>query len=114
MITVINNDVQTTPIEANGNEYTFDVFNDYSFLALQYVVDGTSSFHINRITRDILAIDPTTDIKAIEDGNINSPVVETRVFNVAGQSVKQFSKGVNIVRQKLENGRVITKKMIKK
>jgi hypothetical protein len=113
MITVINNDVQTTPIEANGNEYTFDVFNDYSFLALQYVVDGTSSFHINRITRDILAIDPTTDIKAIEDGNINSPVVETRVFNVAGQSVKQFSKGVNIVRQKLENGRVITKKIIK-
>ena len=113
MVTVIGQDVQTTPIVSNGNEYTFDVFNDYSFLALQYTADGTPSIHFNRIKRDVLEIDPTS-IDVLESDNISGKVVTTQVYNVAGQPVNRLSKGVNIIRETLSDGQVRTRKVMVK
>ena len=112
MVTVIGEDVQTTPIEATGNEYTFNVFKDYSFLALQYTGEGTPAIHFDRITRQVLEIDPTV----IEnmDADTEAHVVSTQVYTVAGQPVGQLTSGVNIIRQTLSNGTVRTRKVMVK
>ena len=110
MVTVIGEDVQTTPIVASDNEFSFDVFSDYSFLALQYINQATSSVHFNRITRQVLAIDPTT----IEnmDADAAAQVIATKVYTVAGQPAGQLSRGINILRETLSNGTVRTRKVI--
>ena len=111
MVTVIGQDVQTAPVVASGNEYTFDVFSDYSFLALQYTAEATSSIHFNRIKRDVLEIDPTAVDDIVDDG-IGGTVVGTQLYNVAGQPVGHLSKGINIVRETLANGQVRVRKVM--
>ncbi len=111
MVTVIGGDVQTTPVVAEGQAYTFDVFSDYSFLALQYTGEQTSSVHFDRITREVLEIDPT-DIRGITTEECDVEVVSTQVYNLSGQPVSQLGKGVNILKEKLSNGRVRTRKVV--
>ena len=112
MITVINEDVQTTAVEATTNEYSFDVFDDYTFLALQYIGEAGSSVHFNRITRQVLEIDPTV-IENI-DANESAEVVATQVYTISGQSVGRATSGVNIIRETLSNGSVRIRKVMVK
>ena len=114
MITVIDEDVQTTAVEASGNEYVFDVYKDYSFLALQYIGEGTPAVHFNRITREICEIDPTlTEIQDMED-EVKAEVLSVQIYNLAGQAQDRLEKGVNIVRETLSNGKVRTRKIMVK
>ena len=112
MVTVIGEDAQTTPVTATDNEFSFDVFSDYSFLALQYIGEAAGNIHFNRITRQVLEIDPTV----IEnmDADTSAQVVATQVFTLAGQPVGHLSKGVNILRETLSNGAVRTRKIMVK
>lgn len=112
MTTVINEDVQTTAVEASSNEYFFDVYDDYSFLALQYIGEGTPAVHFNRITREVLEIDPTSIEET--DADMHVDVVKTQVFNLSGQVQQRLSQGVNIVRETLSNGKVRTRKIMVK
>ena len=112
MVTVIGDDVQVTPVVATGNDYTFDVFDNYSFLALQYIGTSTASIHFDRISREVLAIDPTA-IEHPFSGSMAS-VVSTRFFNLSGQSLDQLTKGINIVRETLSNGTTRTRKVVVK
>ena len=111
MTTVIGEDVQTTPVVAEGNEYTFDVFSDYSFLALQYVGEQTPSVHFDRITRQVLEIDPT-DIGSVIVDHADVQVVSTQIYNLSGQPVNQLGKGVNIVREKYSDGQYRIRKIM--
>ena len=111
VVTVIGGDVQTTPVVAEDNSYTFDVFSDYSFLALQYTGEQTLSVHFDRITREVLEIDPT-DIRGITTEECDVEVVSTQVYNLSGQPVSQLGKGVNILKEKLSDGRVRTRKVV--
>lgn len=124
MVTVVNGDVQTTPVEASapvvasnraagGYEYHFDVFADYSFLALQYMGEEPTSIHISRITRDVLEIDPT-GIEEIIDSQDNARVVDVHIYNASGMQTDRLTKGVNIVRETLGNGQVRTRKVLMK
>ena len=110
MVTVIGEDVQTTPVVATDNEYSFDVFNDYSFLALQYIGEADGNVHFNRITREVLAIDPTT----IEnmDADTSAKVIVTQVYSLSGQPTGHLTRGINILRETLSNGTVRTRKVI--
>ena len=110
MVTVIGEDAQTTPVTATDNEFSFDVFSDYSFLALQYIGEAAGNIHFNRITRQVLEIDPTV----IEnmDADTSAQVVATQVFTLAGQPVGHLTKGVNILRETLSNGTVRTRKIM--
>ncbi len=112
MVTVIGEDAQTTPVTATDNEFSFDVFSDYSFLALQYIGEAAGNIHFNRITRQVLEIDPTV----IEnmDADTSAQVVGTQVFTLAGQPVGHLAKGVNILRETLSNGAVRTRKIMVK
>ena len=114
MVTVINEDVQTTAVEATGNEYIFDVYDDYSFLALQYIGEGAPAIHFNRITREICEIDPT--LSEIEDmeNDMNAEVQSVQIYNLAGQAQSHLEKGVNIVRETMSNGKVRTRKIMVK
>jgi hypothetical protein len=113
MTTVVGGDVQTTPVVAENNEYSFNVFEDYSFLALQYMDEAPSSVHFNRITREVLEIDPTA-VEAVNADDITAKVIATQIYTVAGQSVSQMSKGVNLIRETLDNGKVRTRKVMVK
>ena len=86
------------------------MFSDYSFLALQYIGEAAGNIHFNRITRQVLEIDPTV----IEnmDADTSAQVVATQVFTLAGQPVGHLSKGVNILRETLSNGAVRTRKIM--
>ena len=110
MVTVIGEDVQTTPIVATGNEYSFDVFNDYTFLSLQYIGEAGGSIHFNRITCEVLAIDPTT-IENV-DADTSAQVVVTQVYSLSGQPTGHLTRGINILRETLSNGTVRTRKVI--
>ena len=124
MVTVIGGDVQTTPIEAaaqasalnraaGGYEYHFDVFADYTFLALQYTGEETQSIRINRIKRDVLEIDPTA-IEDVTDSASSAEVISTQVYNAAGMPSSRVGQGVNIIRETLSNGQIRTRKLIVK
>ena len=111
MVTVINEDVQTTPVTSADNTYTFDVFSDYSFLSLQLAAETASKIHFDRITREVKEIDPTA-IGFIENTDTDAAVVATQVFSPEGIAISQLSKGINIVRERLANGQVRTRKLI--
>ena len=114
MITVIGEDAQTTAVEATGNEYSFDVYDDYTFLALQYIGEGTPAIHFNRITREICEIDPTlTEITDMES-TAAIEVLKVQIYNLSGQVQSHLQKGVNIVRETLSNGKVRTRKIMMK
>ena len=114
MITVIGEDAQTTAVEATGNEYSFDVYDDYTFLALQYIGEGTPAIHFNRITREICEIDPTlTEITDMES-TAAMEVLKVQIYNLSGQVQSHLQKGVNIVRETLSNGKVRTRKIMMK
>ncbi len=114
MITVIGEDAQTTAVEATGNEYSFDVYDDYTFLALQYIGEGTPAIHFNRITREICEIDPTlTEINDMESTEAIE-VLKVQIYNLSGQVQSHLQKGVNIVRETLSNGKVRTRKIMMK
>ncbi len=114
MITVIGEDAQTTAVEAKGNEYSFDVYDDYTFLALQYIGEGTPAIHFNRITREICEIDPTlTEINDMES-TAAMEVLKVQIYNLSGQVQSHLQKGVNIVRETLSNGKVRTRKIMMK
>ncbi len=110
IVTVIGEDAQTTPIVATNNEFSFDVFNDYSFLALQYTGEATPSIHFNRITRQVLEIDPTSIENMVADERVQ--VVNTQVYTIAGQPADHVSKGVNIIRETFSDGSVRTRKIM--
>jgi hypothetical protein len=42
-----------------------------------------------------------------------SPVMNTEYFNIAGQRVSSNTKGLIIEKQRLENGQVVTRKVMK-
>ena len=109
MVTVIGEDVQTTPVEATDNTYAFDVFDNYSFLALQYIGTTTASIHFDRITREVLEIDPTP---INESERSVACVVSTRLYNMSGQPIDRLMKGVNIVRETLGDGTSRTRKVV--
>ena len=111
MTTVIGEDVQTTPVMADGNEFSFNVFDDYTFLALQYIGEGTPSIHFNRVTREVLEIDPTA-VEPLNADDMTARVVHTQIYNLAGQPVSHYAKGVNLIRETLDNGRVRTRKVM--
>ena len=66
----------------------------------------------DRISREVLAIDPTA-IEQPFSGSMAS-VVSTRFFNLSGQSLDQLTKGINIVRETLSNGTTRTRKVVVK
>ena len=111
IVTVINEDVQTTAIESSGNDFSFDVFSDYSFFALQLTAETASSIHFDRITREVLEIDPTS-IDFREAGGTTAQVVATQIFTLEGLPANQLKKGVNIVRERLANSQERTRKII--
>ena len=113
MTTVINEDVQTTPIVATGNEFSFDVFSDYSFLALQLTAEVANSIHFDRITREVLEIEPTS-ITPHGTSDMGTTVVSTHIYTPEGLPANQLKKGINIVRELLSNGKVRTRKIIVK
>ncbi len=110
IITVMGEDVQTIPVEASDNEYTFDIFGDYSFLALQYTAEDVPSVHFTSITRQVLEIDPTAISNL--DADDSAEVVATQVYSLSGQPVGSLTNGVNIVRETLSNGTVRTRKVV--
>ena len=125
MVAVIGGDVQTTPVEASaasaaprraagGYEYSYDVFADYTFLALQYAGEESPSIHINRITRDVLEIDPTAIEGITDDTQAQAEVVATQVYNASGMQSSRLTKGVNILRETLSNGQVRIRKVVVK
>ena len=109
MVTVIGEDVQTTPVEAIDNTYAFDVFDNYSFLALQYTGTTSASIHFDRITREVLEIDPTP---INEHERSVAGVVSTRLYNISGQPIDRLMKGVNIVRETFGDGTSRTRKVV--
>ena len=109
MVTVIGEDVQTTPVEAIDNIYAFDVFDNYSFLALQYTGTTSASIHFDRITREVLEIDPTP---INEHERSVADVVSTRLYNMSGQPIDRLMKGVNIVRETFGDGTSRTRKVV--
>ena len=113
MTTVINEDVQTTPIVAAGNEFSFDVFSDYSFLALQLTAEAANSIHFDRITREVLEIEPTS-ITPHGTSDMGTTVVSTHIYTPEGLPANQLKKGIYIVRELLSNGKVRTRKIIVK
>ncbi|MCR4853840.1 MAG: hypothetical protein K5893_09645 [Prevotella sp.] len=105
--------MEILPVNAEGNEFKFAIFQPYTFFALQYMGEATSQIKINKILRETLEIDPTP-IFSVETENPSLNVVACRIVSPSGQLLPRLQHGVNIVYETLSNGQVRTRKVIMK
>ena len=112
---VVENSSAAKPRKANAvtNEFHVDILKPYTFFALQFKNEGEASVRINKIKREVLAIDPT-GIEELTAGQGMAEVTGRKLFTTSGQSVQQMGHGVYLIRETLSNGKVRTRKVIKR
>ena len=101
------------PIGAQTYEYHVDILKPYTFFALQYKNEEQASISVNKIKREVLAIDPT-GIIAPETDSETANVERRQFFTTSGQAVQQMQKGIYLVRETRADGKVNTRKVMKK
>jgi hypothetical protein len=68
---------------------------------------------VNKIKREVLAIDPT-GIVAPETDNGMANVERRQIFTTSGQAVQQMRQGIYLLRETRADGKVTTRKVMKK
>ena len=108
-----NGEVQAKPVSASTYEYHVDILKPYTFFALQYKNEEQASISVNKIKREVLAIDPT-GIVAPETDNGMAQVEKRQVFTTSGQAVQQMRQGIYLLRETRADGKVTTRKVMRK
>jgi hypothetical protein len=108
-----NGEAQAKPVSASTYEYHVDILKPYTFFALQYKNEEQASISVNKIKREVLAIDPT-GIVAPETDNGMANVERRQIFTTSGQAVQQMRQGIYLLRETRADGKVTTRKVMKK
>ena len=108
-----NGEAQAKPVSASTYEYHVDILKPYTFFALQYKNEEQASISVNKIKREVLAIDPT-GIVAPETDNGMANVERRQIFTTSGQAVQQMRQGIYLLRETRADGKVTTRKVMRK
>ena len=106
-----NTPMQLLPVNAETNEFKFDIFLPYTFFALQYIGEDKAQAKISKIVRETLQIDPTP-VYNVETESAAKPVVACRIYTSSGQPIPRLQPGVNVVVETMANGQVRARKVI--
>ena len=106
-----NTPMQLIPVKAGSNEFKFDIFQPYTFFALQYIGEDKAQVKIAKIVRETLEIDPTP-VYNVETESVVQPVVACRIYTSSGQLIPRLQSGVNVVVETMPDGQVRARKVI--
>ena len=106
-----NTPMQLLPVKAETNVFKFDIFQPYTFFALQYIGEDKAQVKIAKIVRETLEIDPTP-VYNVETEPALQPVVACRIYTPSGQLIPRLLSGVNVVVETMPDGQVRARKVI--